>query len=81
MTKLELTTQLMNLAVAGYFNGEKFSKERLNTYIGKMCRNNGDKLYMEIALPDGRWLFKQYGENSPELQLRGMNHHLFNKKK
>ena len=58
MTKLELTTQLMNLAVAGYFNGEKFNKERLNNYIGKMCRNNGDKLFMEIALPDGRWLFK-----------------------
>ena len=58
MTKLELTSQLMNLAVAGYFNGEKFSKARLNNYIGKMCRNVGDKLFMEISLPDGRWLFK-----------------------
>lgn len=58
MTKLELTTQLMNLAVAGYFNSEKFTKERLNNYISKMCRNIGDKLYMEISLPDGRWLFK-----------------------
>lgn len=58
MTKLELTSQLMNLAVAGYFNSEKFSKSRLNNYIGKMCRNVGDKLFMEISLPDGRWLFK-----------------------
>jgi len=58
MTKLELTTQLMNLAVAGYFNSEKFTKERLNNYISKMCRNTGDKLYMEISLPDGHWLFK-----------------------
>ena len=64
MTKLELTTQLMNLAVAGYFNSEKFTKERLNNYISKMCRNIGDKLYMEISLPDGRWLFKitQYAD-------------------
>ena len=58
MTKAELTTQLINLSVAGYFNGEKFTKERLNNYIGKMCRNVGDKLFMEISLPDGRWLFK-----------------------
>ena len=58
MTKLELTTQLRNLSVDGYFNGEKFTKERFNTYIGKMCRNVGDKLFMEISLPDGRWLFR-----------------------
>ena len=58
MTKAELVSQLMDLSVAGYFNGEKFSKERLNTYISKMCRNAGDKLYMEISLPDGRWLFR-----------------------
>ena len=58
MTKLELTTQLMDLAVAGYFNGENFSNARLTNYIGKMCRNVGDKLYMQIALPDGGWLFK-----------------------
>lgn len=58
MTKLELASQLMDLSVAGYFNSEKFTKERLNNYIGKMCRNVGDKLFMEISLPDGRWLFK-----------------------
>ena len=58
MTKFELTTQLINLSVAGYFNSEKFTKERLNNYIGKMCRNVGDKLYMEISLPDGRRLFR-----------------------
>ena len=23
-----------------------------------MCRNVGDKLFMEISQPDGRWLFK-----------------------
>lgn len=58
MTQTELVNQIYGLSVAGYFNGEKFSKERLNTYIGKMCYNVGDKLYMEISLPDGRWLFK-----------------------
>ena len=58
MTKTELTIQLMNLAVNNTFNAERFSMKRLNTYISKMCRNIGDKLYMEISLPDGRWLFK-----------------------
>jgi len=58
MTKAELVNQIYGLSVAGYFNSEKFTKERLNTYISKMCRNVGDKLYMEISLPDGRWLFK-----------------------
>lgn len=58
MTKAELVSQLIDLSVAGYFNGEKFSKERLNTYLGALCRNDGDKLYMNIALPDGRWYFK-----------------------
>lgn len=58
MTKTELTRQLMDLSIAGYFNSEKFSKERLNKYISKLCRNDGDKLYMRIAMPDGWWLFK-----------------------
>ena len=58
MTKTELTSQLMDLSIAGYFNGEKFSLKRLNTYLGVLCRNDGDKLYMRIALPDGEWLFK-----------------------
>ena len=40
MTKTELTRQLMDLAVAGYFNSEKFTKERLNKYIGKLCRKS-----------------------------------------
>lgn len=58
MTKSELTAQLMDLSIAGYFNGEKFSLKRLNTYLGALCRNDGDKLFMRIALPDGEWLFK-----------------------
>lgn len=64
MTKTELTAQLMNLAVNNTFNAGRFSMKRLNTYISKMCRNVGDKLYMEISLPDGCWLFSitQYAD-------------------
>lgn len=58
MTKTELVNQIYGLSVAGYFNGEKFSLKRLNTYLGALCRNDGDKLFMRIALPDGEWLFK-----------------------
>lgn len=58
MTKTELVNQIYSLSVAGYFNGEKFTKARLNTYISKLCHNVGDSLIMNIALPDGRWYFK-----------------------
>ena len=34
----ELTNQLYELSVGGYFNGEKFTKERLTTYITNMCQ-------------------------------------------
>lgn len=48
----------MNFAVNSTCSAEKFTKERLTNYIGKMCRNVGDKLYIQIALPDGEWFFK-----------------------
>ena len=57
MTKAELVNQLFNLSVAGYFNGEKFTKTRLNIYITNMFKT-GEILVMNIALPDGRWYFK-----------------------
>lgn len=53
----ELTNQLYELSVGGYFNGEKFTKERLNAYITNMFKT-GNRLVMNIALPDGRWYFK-----------------------
>jgi hypothetical protein len=53
----ELTNQLYELSVGGYFNGEKFTKERLITYITNMFKT-GNRLVMNIALPDGRWYFK-----------------------
>ena len=60
----ELTNQLFDLSVAGYFNGEKFTKTRLNTYITNMFKS-GQWLVMNIALPDGRWYFyiDKYNDN------------------
>ncbi len=58
MTIYELVHQLHDLSVAGYFNGEKFTKKRLTTYIQSMFRAGGNSLVMQIALPDGRWFFK-----------------------
>lgn len=56
MTIHNLASQLHSLSVGGYFNGEKFTATRLEDYIASMLRT-GDRLVMEIALPDGRWLF------------------------
>lgn len=56
MTKTEIVNQLFDLSVAGYFNGEKFTKTRLNAYITNMLKT-GNRLIMNIALPDGRWYF------------------------
>lgn len=56
MTINEITNQLYNLSVGGYFNGEKFTKAQLKNYITDMLRTS-DHLVMEIALKDGRWYF------------------------
>ena len=60
MTIHELSNQLYNLSVAGYFNGEKFTKRQLENHIASAFRGAlkaGNRYVMEIALPDGRWLF------------------------
>lgn len=62
MTIHELASQLHGLSVGGHFNGLKFSKRELESYISNMFRTGvslklGNRLVMEIALPDGRWLF------------------------
>ena len=56
MTIREITNQLYNLSVGGFFNKEKFTEERLHKYISNMFRT-GNKLVMQIALPDGWWFF------------------------
>jgi len=62
MTIHEVAAQLHSLSVAGYFNGEKFSKQQLESYIARSFRPEvhlkaGNRLVMEIALRDGRWYF------------------------
>ena len=62
MTIRQVSTQLFNLSVAGYFNGEKFTRSQLEDCIAGMFRPGttlkaGNRLVMEIALPDGRWFF------------------------
>ena len=62
MTIREVSDQLFNLSVAGYFNGEKFSRRSLEDFICNSFRPGvslkaGNRLVMEIALPDGRWYF------------------------
>lgn len=60
MTLHETCKQLHSLSVNGYFNGEKFTISRLENYVKSMFRGNlagGNKLMMQIALPDGLWYF------------------------
>ena len=60
MTIQYIASQLHSLSVGGYFNGEKRSKQWLETYISDAFRSQlklGNRLVMEIALPDGQWLF------------------------
>lgn len=59
MTLHETAQSLFGLSVAGYFNGEKFSLKQLENYIKQSFKGTlklGNRLVMEIALPDGRWL-------------------------
>lgn len=69
MTLTEVTNQLYNLSVNGYFNREKFTLERLRSYVSKMLSDDKEQsITMEIALPDGWWYFTisklpQFGRN------------------
>lgn len=57
MTLREVSSQLYSLSVAGYFNGEKFTKSQLTEAMSHWMRTR--KSYIgEIALPDGRWFFE-----------------------
>ena len=59
MTLHEVTNSVFNLAVAGYINGEKFTADRLFKMINNSFKGSlklGNKVAIEIALPDGWWL-------------------------
>ena len=58
MTLSDISSQLYSLSVAGYFNGEKFTKNQLNKLLRAMFQDNASQYIGEIALPDGRWWFK-----------------------
>lgn len=60
MTINELINQVYSLSVAGYFNGEKYSKREFAEYVKGVFRPElGTRRWlMEIALPDGRWYFQ-----------------------
>ena len=64
MTITEVSNQLYGLAVNHEFNGEKFTKKRLNSYISGMFSVDDNDLYMTILMNDGSWLFKifKYGK-------------------
>lgn len=60
MTINEMTNQLYDLSVAGYFNGEKYSRKEFAEYVKGIFRpeTNRTRWFMEISLPDGRWYFQ-----------------------
>jgi hypothetical protein len=60
MTIKEVCKQIYDLSVGGYFNGEKFTLERLTNQIKSMFKGQlkgGNRLVQQIALPDGWWYF------------------------
>lgn len=60
MTIREVCKQLYDLSVGGYFNGEKVTLDRLINQTKNMFRTplkGGNRLVMQIALPDGWWNF------------------------
>lgn len=63
MTLKQTSNALYGLSLAGHFNGEHFTKERLYAYLRAMFRGNVKRHVMQIALPDGWWYFSvvKYG--------------------
>lgn len=57
MTLRKVSSQLYELSVAGYFNGERFTKSQLAEAMAHWMRGS-KSIIMEIALPDGRWFFE-----------------------
>lgn len=60
MTIHNIASQLCSLSHDCRFNGVKRSVKSLETYISTMFRTplrGGNKLVMDISLPDGGWYF------------------------
>lgn len=58
MTISQCARQLHDLSVGGYFNGEKFTVDRLTNMIASLFNGSTKKhIVLQIALPDGWWFF------------------------
>lgn len=62
MTIHEVATQLFQLS-NGNINGEQFSPAELSRFLGQFFRKGmslklGDRVILQIALPDGEWYFQ-----------------------
>lgn len=64
MTLKEVSTQLYNLAVGGYLNGEKFTKTQFIDAVKHWMRGGHKKFIGTICLPDGEWYYRinQYAD-------------------
>lgn len=58
MTLHDISHMAYSLAVGHYINGEKFSEKRIENMLASMLRKEGDTYIGEIALPDGKWMFR-----------------------
>ena len=61
MTLHDVSTQLYNLTLGGFVNGEKFTKQQLEANLRRWMREPErlkikNRLVIEICLQDGRWL-------------------------
>lgn len=59
MTKTEVINQVYDLAVDGFFNREKFTKNEFKDAMNRWLTNT-DRIVIEIALPDGWWHMEVY---------------------
>lgn len=59
MTITTIANQIHDMAIAGYINGEKFTKKELSSCLRTWLKTK-DQHIIEVSLPDGRWLCKVY---------------------
>jgi hypothetical protein len=57
MTLTEVTNQIYDLTIAGYINGEKFTKKEFKDAMHHWFLTKS-QFIIEVSLPDGRWLCK-----------------------
>ncbi len=75
MTLREVSRQLFELSVSGYFNRKKLTEKQLRNHIAAQTQGDGQKtVVMEIALPDGWWYFEveklpQFGKGYYEYHI------------